>query len=206
MKNKKSNLKETGIIATLILFTITIIVTAALAGVNSLTKDIIDQHNFERSQAAHSNIFSLAKSFNDYSAELISLDEKNIVSVFDAIDEDGHLLGIIIETLSKGYGGDIKVMTGISKNLEVVGVEIISNKETPGLGTKVTLPNFKEKFMNKLASISFTLNPNESDKNKVDKITGATISSQAVVKSVNLAIEFAKVVMPKIETGGNENG
>lgn len=83
-----------------------------------------------------------------------------------------------------GYGGTIAILVGLEQDHSVRGIQIISHQETPGLGAKISEPSFLEQFKG--------INLNEialaRDGGKIDAITGATISSSAVVKGVKEAI------------------
>ena len=81
-----------------------------------------------------------------------------------------------------GYGGTIEVMVGFDADGAVSGVSILSHKETPGLGAKITDSAFRRTFEG--------LHPGEEtvavvqDGGTVDSITAATISSRAVADAV----------------------
>jgi len=204
MQNRKREFKELGIVSAFILFAITIIVTALLAGVDQFTEPVISQHQVEEAEISHEHVFEDAVTFTDRSAELLKdHDDKRVVTVFDALDEDGKVIGVVLETLAAGYGGDVKVMTGISPELEIVGLEVVSNTETPGLGTKITEESFMGRFIGKTPGVKFSLKTEDSDMTHIDALTGATLSSRAVVNAVNSALDFASDNMDTILAGGD---
>lgn len=103
--------------------------------------------------------------------------------------KDGRLTGVAFEVISReGYGGDIELMVGILANGTVNGVEVLSHLETPGLGAKITKGKFKDRFKNR--NLSNTKWAVKKDAGDVDGITGATISSRAVIKAVKEGLEF----------------
>lgn len=103
--------------------------------------------------------------------------------------KDGRLTGVAFEVISReGYGGDIELMVGILPNGTVYGVEVLSHLETPGLGAKITKGTFKDRFKNR--NLSNTKWAVKKDAGDVDGITGATISSRAVIKAVKEGLEF----------------
>ncbi len=90
------------------------------------------------------------------------------------------LIGYAFTAIGKGYGGDINILIGINNNFLIESINIISNTETPGLGTKITENFFTDQFKGlALEDVNLTKNGG-----KVDAITGATISSKAVVDAV----------------------
>lgn len=87
-----------------------------------------------------------------------------------------------------GYSGNITVMVGIDPAGTVAGIEILSHAETPGLGDKIALPDFKGNFVGKnLTNADWRV---KKDGGEFDQITGATISPRAVVGAVRKGLEF----------------
>ena len=96
-------------------------------------------------------------------------------------DENGnHAVYLSI----KGYAGNgsIEMVVAVNSENQVIGVQIISNKDTPGLGTKVNDTDFLDSFTEKSADSISTEN--------IDTIAGATISSKAVIEGVNTALQL----------------
>ena len=101
----------------------------------------------------------------------------------------GSLVGVAFKATSpEGYGGDIEVMVGVSSKGTVYGIEVLSHLETPGLGAKIMEAKFKDRF--KKRNLSNTKWAVKKDAGDVDGITGATISSRAVIKAVKEGLEF----------------
>jgi electron transport complex protein RnfG len=203
VKSKKPDFKELGVISTLMLFSITVIITALLAGVNQFTKAVISEHQIEEAEISHKIVFGSADSFTDRSEEFIGEDDAQIITVFDARDTNGDVIGVVLETTAKGYNGDVKVMTGIGPDMEITGLAVTSNNETPGLGTKVLLDDFTEQFIGGAQGVRFTLKAEETELELIDGVTGATLSSRAVVNAVNRALDFAGEIMDEITSGGS---
>jgi electron transport complex protein RnfG len=123
-----------------------------------------------------------------------------IQRVFYRGRKDGRLIGVAFKVTSpEGYGGDIEVMVGLLPNGMISGVEILSHLETPGLGAKIREAKFKDRFKNR--NLSNTAWAVKRDGGDIDGITGATISSRAVIKGVKEGLEFyrdheASIVRP----------
>jgi electron transport complex protein RnfG len=102
--------------------------------------------------------------------------------------KDGTLWAVALEDASTGFGGDIGVIVGIDvETSELVGIGITTNKETPGLGARVTEEGFRGNFK----GISLEDKAQVvADGGQVDAISGATISSRAVCAAVNNAMAF----------------
>ena len=82
------------------------------------------------------------------------------------------------------------MMVGIRKDGVVEGMRIISNTETPGLGVNAAQPKFYERFSNQKAErFSVSKTPTETS-NVILALSGATITTSAVVKGVNEAVDY----------------
>ncbi len=105
--------------------------------------------------------------------------------------KDGKIVGLAYAFETKGFHDLVDVMVGIGVNGKVTGVSVMSHKETPGLGARVVEPTFTSQF----AGLELSGDLNLTGKGgKIEGITGATISSTAVVNAVREALEnFPKV-------------
>ena len=101
--------------------------------------------------------------------------------------ENGELTSVGVKTYSNnGFGGKIELIVGFSRNGDINGYKVIQQNETPGLGTKITESKFSNQFVGLNAfSDNFELRKNGG---QIDALTGATISSNAVVDAVKKAI------------------
>ncbi|MCK5827051.1 RnfABCDGE type electron transport complex subunit G [Candidatus Bipolaricaulota bacterium] len=93
-----------------------------------------------------------------------------------------------------GYGGAIDILVGIEPDGKLRGIRIISQQETPGLGAKISEPAFLDKFVG-VAVNELDLS---RDGGSIDAITGATISSRAVVDALKETLQNL------VEEGGDE--
>ncbi len=70
----------------------------------------------------------------------------------------------------------------------IIGYEVLDSKETPGLGDKIFKDEaFKNNFVELLTEpeILFAKKGEKNKPNQVEAITGATISSKAVIRLLN---------------------
>lgn len=86
--------------------------------------------------------------------------------------------GKAVEVSPRGYAGPVRMLVGVSLDGKVIGLKIIEQKETPGLGSNITSRKFLGQFIGK------TINDPIQPKQDIDAITGATISSRAVCNGV----------------------
>jgi len=87
-----------------------------------------------------------------------------------------------IASSANGYGGEIRLMIGITDDGAIKAIQILEQRETPGLGTKITNDKFKNQFAGK--DVAATTWAVTKDGGQVDAITGATISSRAVAEAI----------------------
>jgi electron transport complex protein RnfG len=114
---------------------------------------------------------------------------EEIQGVFYRGRKEGRLNGVAFKVSSpEGYGGTIEVMVGLLPDGTVHGMEVLSHLETPGLGAKIREAKFKDRF--KKRSLSNTKWAVKKDAGDIDGITGATISSRAVIKAIRGGLEF----------------
>lgn len=168
------------------LFVICLVVSALLAGTNALTKEPIAENELKKAQEAMFAVCPDAASFEG---------EKGLeIEVYKALDESGEVIGCAVPVTSKGYGGDIQIMVGISsaQGGMVTGVEILSHGETPGLGANATAEDFRNQFKDNpsLHGFSVVKDGTGGVEGKIDAITGATITSNAVTNAVNEALNI----------------
>ena len=99
------------------------------------------------------------------------------------------LVGIAFKvTAPDGYSGNIDIMVGVRPDNTVVGIEILTHAETPGLGDKIELASFKDQFQTRtLENVDWRV---KKDGGEFDQITGATISPRAVVKAVHAGLTY----------------
>jgi Na+-translocating ferredoxin:NAD+ oxidoreductase subunit G len=98
----------------------------------------------------------------------------------------GSIVGYAVLTYTKkGFSGNINMMAGFKTDGTIVNITVLDHKETPGLGTKMTEPKFKDQFRDKNPA-SFKLKV-KKDGGPVDAITAATISSRAFCDAVDRA-------------------
>ncbi|HYX06289.1 MAG TPA: RnfABCDGE type electron transport complex subunit G [Bacteroidales bacterium] len=105
--------------------------------------------------------------------------------------ENGENVGVAVKTFSKnGYGGQIDLMVGFTPDGQINKISVLDQKETPGLGTKMTDSVFKDQFNGKDPE-QFKLKV-KKDGGDVDAITAATISSRAFCDAVEKAYKIYK--------------
>ncbi len=121
---------------------------------------------------------------------------------FEALAEDGRILGWCLEMVTRGYGGKIYFLVGVNSQTRITGIKILEHRETPGLGSKISEIEYKQtealflmQFKNKSIE-DLVLVKKKTDKN-IQAITGATISSKALVDGVREGVKNFRQEMDK---------
>jgi electron transport complex protein RnfG len=124
---------------------------------------------------------------NDPNAEMLRLPtgEGDSLDIYPA-RKDSIIVGYAVNTnTKKGFSGNINLMAGFKPDGTVISITVLEQKETPGLGTKMTEPLFKDQFNEKNPS-QFKIKV-KKDGGQVDAITAATISSRAFCDALQRA-------------------
>jgi Na+-translocating ferredoxin:NAD+ oxidoreductase subunit G len=104
--------------------------------------------------------------------------------------DSGRLVGWVVRAAGPGYGGTITALLGFDAKASTIrSVYVLSQTETPGLGSKIAGP-WNEQFDNKSAAEPLVVvKASPKMPNEIKAISGATISSNAITSLVNKAVE-----------------
>ena len=191
---------------TLILSAITIVAGCLLGLVYEITKAPIAQAQENAKQEAYKTVLADAAEFTvdetlDPAKAADALLEAgysgdDITEVAEAKDASGEVMGYVITVTShEGYGGDIKISVGILSDGTVKGIEMLDISETAGLGMKAIEDDFKNQFKDKqVEKFSYTKSGEDGD-DKIDALSGATITTNAVTNAVDSALVYFQNVL-----------
>lgn len=166
MKSKQVLIRPTAILTVVCL-----LATLLLAGLNQLTTTVIAKNEEQTANETYTALLPEADGFTR-----LPCDIDGVTAVMEANNGTGY----VITAQSRGYGGQVPAAVAFSADGTILGVTMMENSETPGLGQKVTEPAFSGQFTGRAAA-EFTIDD-------IDAVTGATISSKAAVSAINLAI------------------
>lgn len=194
----------------LVLGIISIITAVGVGATYVITKEKILQREEARRMEA---ILTVLPGIKGGPQELTPTETAPENKVYKAVGEGDALIGYAALGEAQGYSSRIKVMVGLDPKLDkVLGIKVLFQQETPGLGTRIievattkTLWNmffgaktvvteeanlnpwfqeqFKGKALNQLEVVR------QQDPEKIVAITGATITTRAVTAAVKNAIE-----------------
>jgi len=103
-------------------------------------------------------------------------------------DASGKAVAYIVSVAPKGYGGAIDMLVAVSPDGKVENFSITSSNETPGLGSRASQPAFMDQFKGK-TSDKLSVTKDTSNKDNIQAMTGATITSKAVTAGVKEAVD-----------------
>ena len=202
-----SKTKETSFVSdALRLMLITVIAGLLLGVVYTVTYEPIQAAQNATTIAAYKQVFPDAADFqeNPDGAALIEANAAPLAEqgfgnvlidkVVNAVDANGQVVGHIINASSKdGYGGLVSISVGIqADNQTVNGIAFLSISESAGLGMNARDTDWYKQFNGKKGE-KFEVTQagdGELDNNKINAISGATITSRAVTNAVNAALYF----------------
>ncbi len=199
--------------AAAILTVITLVAGVALSGVYGLTKESIEEQKAMKERESYVAVCPGAESFESTDAIKAAIEEQGEdsygsdfgrVSIKDAAvgkDASGNIVGYVVSvTTHDGFDGDITLSIGIGADGSTTGISFTELNETAGMGMRADEPEFKDQFTGRTAS-RFTLNKagGSTAEDEINSVSGASITSGAVVNAVNAGLDFYENVMK----GGN---
>lgn len=161
--------------AWLVLTVICVAAAALLAGTNLLTKDVIAENANREMMATLGKLLPAATRFETLES-----------GVTVGKDADGTPVGYTQASLTQGFGGEIEVTVAAQPDGIIAGISVggANFAETAGLGARAKEPEFQEQFAGKSAPVAL-----KKDGGEIDALSGATVTSRAVIRGVNEAME-----------------
>lgn len=159
------------------LVVLSVVAAAVLGAVYIPTQEQLNIYKQAQKELALVDVMPLADHFDP-----VKSGEE--ILYYRALDADNNLVGY---SFFKDQGGSQSVITlagGIDTEYKVTGIKIMSHAETPGLGAKIIEPAFTNQFAG-VDESDLMLSKNDG---AIDAITGATISSQAVIDGLQAKI------------------
>ncbi len=187
----------------LVLTLITVGAGLVLSLVESATREpIAEQRRLETLRALQAVMPPVDNSPDADTVDLLVGKDKrgrDVMRTFFRGRQNGELSGVAFKVVAPdGYSGNIDIMVGVDPDGVVSGIEILTHAETPGLGDKITFPEYKQGFVGKsLDNADWRV---KKDGGEFDQITGATISPRAVVGAVKKGLEFFRENRAAIDT------
>ncbi len=177
---------------------VAIIVGSILAGFYQMVSPRIEANRLAEEKRAIFSVLPEAKDYVTIDLEVGEGDDKESLMIFRGVDDDNAPVGYAFVSEGPGFAAAIVMMVGLNINTEeLTGMKVLEQIETPGLGNKIAMEPFESQFrgLKIKPAITYIKNKKPESDNQIQAITGATISSVAIVKALNKTI---KVLMPFI--------
>ena len=174
----------------------------ALSGVFSVTKDPIEKQELAAKTASYKEVCPDAATFEVPDGAEEKLQEAagsttRVNEAYIAKDAAGNTIGYALNVSSKGFGGDVTLALGLTADGSITGISFTELNETAGLGMRADEPAFKEQFAGKSGTLNLV--KGDAGDGEISAITGASVTSNAVINAVNEGLSFYETVLK----GGN---
>ncbi len=168
----------------------------ALSGVFSMTKEPIEANELLKKRESYIVVCENAADFLDVNAAIDALNSQNgsyangkfgtttIDEVLEAVDVNGNTVGYVFAITNRNaYNPPLKLALGVDPDGKIKKIAFIELNETPGKGSKADEPAFKDQFVG------------QTDTAGIDSMSGATVTSKAVLNAVNAGLDFFRTVI-----------
>lgn len=163
------------------LLIITAVSALVLAFTNSVTEPIIKKADQEKLNESLKLAFPDASDFEEVKGSF----PEPIVGAYKADGDKGYVFDIVSKG---GYGGDIEFILGVDSDHKITGFSPLKHSESAGFGLQMEEDWFKEGV--KGVSMDSEVGASESgSENEIVGISGATLSTTAIVNGINTARE-----------------
>ncbi len=201
-----------------VLLLISGIAAGVLAMVNNVTKPAIEKKALEQENQDRMLVLSDANKFVKDSLAVEKKADENVkpnplkiqkddgggffyyYTALDSVDANTeNLVGYVFKAYGKGYSSTVETMVGVKVNqqgeYEVNKIKISSQSETPGLGANCVKDFFIDRFVGRTIATLIV----GKDEGQIVSLTGATITSDAVTKSIRAGIEQLKTATGEVQ-------
>ncbi|MBQ9562683.1 MAG: RnfABCDGE type electron transport complex subunit D [Lachnospiraceae bacterium] len=197
----------------IVLTVIALLAGVSLSGVYTMTKEAIEAQQMAANAESYRAVLPGAETFEKVEAagEAIEALDGGVygtdfgrVTINECVagkDASGNIVGYVLSVTSMdGFDGNITLSMGLTAEGETTGIAFTELNETAGMGMRADEPAFKDQFSGR-TSAKFVLNKSGdgTGADDINSISGASITSGAVVNAVNAGLDFYNNVVK----GGN---
>lgn len=159
----------------LVLLAIASISAGILSKVNASTAPVIRENSLKKVFEARKEVLPLAVEFDQESLE------NDDFEFIPGKNAEGEVVGYVTTVVQTGYSGDINFVLGFDEDGVISGIKIITQTETPGLGTNIMDPGWQKLWQGRDVGYKFN--------KPVDAFAGATITPNAVYTGIIRALK-----------------
>lgn len=177
----------------LVLLAVAAVIALVLGFVNSITEGPIAAYNKNKTEEAYANVLKAATYEEVDAAKYKAANGENTITLLqEAKDESGNVVGYVAETEFSGAQGMITMVIGLDADMNCTGIYVTKHSETSGLGAKAAETSagaWRDNLVGQGDGLNLKKNGGQ-----VEAISGATITSTAVVKEVQTVINAVKAL------------
>ena len=175
----------------LVLLAVAAVIALVLGVVNEITKGPIEQYLNGKRDAAYAMVMpGDGNTYEEIDAGSYANDPSNSITKLSAAkDASGNAIGYVAETTFSGAQGMITMVIGLDSELTCTGIGITEHSETSGLGAKAADPT--DPFPQSMVGLTDGAKLSK-DGGSVSAISGATLTSRAVVTEIQTVIDAVK--------------
>jgi len=183
-----------------------------IAVANARWSDEIEQNKIDKLNRLTAALLPEARHFIDLDTSGIEIEiepakgKRKKIKVYKAVSGADECVGWSFNAAGQGFQDKIELVIAVDKDFQsIAGFDVLASNETPGLGDKIKLPNWRNQFAG--APVEELKLVKTGDVKKIDSeivaISGATVSSEAVVEIINNSITQIKKQMQEKGLIGN---
>lgn len=169
-----------------ILFAVAAFAAGLLAYYNGFTTPHIEKLKAENEKQARLYVIPDAKEFEEVAIKGIAGE-----NFYKALDANKSVIGYVFVAKGAGYSGSVETMVGMDTGFKIINIKVIKQTETPGLGAECQTikfgsnhPYFEDWFKGKTAMNVVVVKDDQNSADKIQSLTGSTITTRAVCKSI----------------------
>jgi len=168
--------RESGLRMALTLLIIGAVCGGGIAAVNGITAPIIEERAMTEFLQALEGFFPEVENYE--------VQEIGNEVFYYCTDSSGNFIGVVGQVTADGYGGKISYDLAVNSSGDIIGIRISSHGETPGIGDVITT----EEFQSRVIGLNYAdpISPGVD----VDTVSGATISSGGMLKSIRRVMDI----------------
>ncbi|MGB9796844.1 FMN-binding protein [Fervidobacterium gondwanense] len=195
--------RESKIYTVIFTFVISFVFVFVLSGLNYLTTSKVKVNQELFTVRAVLNAMGISYRSNEEALEIyksqIKVENVDSYTLFSAVVNGDKVYAILFN--GSGLWGNISGVLAVNKDVsKIVGIDFISQSETPGLGGRIEEGWFKEQFKNESlvndrVFVSTTKVSETKDDGQVDAITGATLTSKSIEKIIATYVPILKELL-----------
>ncbi|MGQ9855376.1 MAG: FMN-binding protein [Fervidobacterium sp.] len=195
--------RESKIYTVIFTFVISFVFVFVLSGLNYLTTSKVKINQELFTVRAVLNAMGISYKSNEEALEIyksqVKVENVNSYTLFSAVVNGDEVYAILFN--GSGLWGNISGVLAVNKDVsKIVGIDFISQSETPGLGGRIEESWFKDQFRNEnlvndKIIVSTTKVSEVKDDGQVDAITGATLTSKSIEKIIATYVPILKELL-----------